>query len=1588
MFNSWFLRFRKPIPLGFALVVPFVLQTMGAVVLVGYLSYRSGQQATETLANQLLNQTSQRVSDRLDSYLHVPWRIVAANQLAVEQRTLDLNNREQLRQLLWQQITLDPSLPATGFYDTRGYALGYLRITPEILQKLAEKASGQVIPRGTIFLTEAKPGQRRFLWTDSRGRPGKLAYQLKDDFRTTPWFRHAVGFDRPGWTPVSLVRVLPVLHTVAIAPVRPPGGKLQGVFIVNYVLPELSQFLQQLRFSPSGQAFIIERSGELVATSFQPEASGMQMPQGRPARLSALSSRDPRTREITRQLLPHISRLAQSQAPQQLSLIVAGQRLFVQVTPYTLQNGPNWLVVTLIPEADFMAEIQSNQRTTVALCLLTLAVSIASGLLLAQRVTGRIARLNRASRDLAAGDLTQRLSIDSPVREVRELAQSFNQMADQLQQSFDQIKSALAESEEKYAIIFRSSPDPIALSTLAEGRCVEVNQSFLELVGYSREELIGQCLVDLGIWGDLEERARFRRALQSEGRVFNLEVHTCTRSGQIKTVLVSSELIQINGEVYALGIGRDISERKQAELALRQSEQKFSTIFRDSPQAAWIATLEEGRCLDLNQSFSQMLGYSRREAIGKTCQDLCLWQDMQDLHQFRQTLHQTGHISDFQVVFRTQSGDFKTVLLSATVSHLDGQDCVIGVLSDISQQVCLEAERQRVEESLRRSEARFLEISLCSPANIYILVRRTDGSCYFEHMSQAIEPIHEVSVEDVLADASVLLERIHPEDQPGYEAAVTRSLETLQSFRHEWRVINPSGKVKWLQGNSNPRQRDNGEVAWHGVVLDITDRKEAELALQAKTEELDRFFSVALDLLCIANTEGYFLRLNPQWEKTLGYRLSDMEGVKFLDYVHPEDLESTLGAISLLEQQQEVPNFVNRYRCRDGFYRWIEWRSVPVGGLIYAAARDITDRKQAELALRQSEQKFKGAFDTITTGMALVSLAGGFREVNLTLCQMLGYSESELLLLRLEDIVHPVDHHSDVSLLEKMLQGDIPGYHLEKRLLRKDGNWLWGLLNIALMRNSEGQPLYLIAQISDITDRKQAEQELQQAKEAAEAANQAKSVFLANMSHELRTPLNAILGFSQLMQRYPELSRELQEYVKLIHSSGQYLLNLINEILDLSKIEAGKLTLETQPVDLLEQLRLIRNTLIGRIRSKSLYFHLEISPGVPQYILVDSQKLEQVLLNLLSNAIKFTAAGGVTLRVQRQDKFSRSRSGSAIAATQETPKTGPGNAPDSREIVLLFEVEDSGIGIAPADLTLIFDAFGQTSVGQRSREGTGLGLTISRRLVQLMGGEISVRSLPGQGSTFGFTLPVVVTEELPSAVSSDRSVLGLAPNQPDYQILVVDDQPENRLLIVRLLEQVGLTVQEAETGEAALALWQQNPPHLIWMDVRLPGMDGYEVTRRIRALEQERQNASNITVRPAVIIALTAQALPEDRERALAAGCTDYVSKPIQEAALFRMMADHLGLQFIYAELNQSLPDHRQRLLDQSLTVEDLAVMPKDWVQDLYKAAVLCQDRVVQELLKQIPAEYTSLAWKLESLVHNFEFQPIMDMSRLYLERN
>ena len=495
----------------------------------------------------------------------------------------------------------------------------------------------------------------------------------------------------------------------------------------------------------------------------------------------------------------------------------------------------------------------------------------------------------------------------------------------------------------------------------------------------------------------------------------------------------------------------------------------------------------------------------------------------------------------------------------------------------------------------------------------------------------------------------------------------------------------------------------------------------------------------------------------------------------------------------------------------------------------------------------------------------------------------------------------------------------------------------------ALNQDLEGKVAQRTQELAEtVTQLRESERLANEAREAAQVASESKSLFLASMSHELRTPLNAILGFVQLLRRRHSLNEETRHGLSVIMRSGEHLLSLINDILSITKIEAGQMTLKEEPFDLHHLLDDLYETFQPRAEAKGLVLTVRCDASVPRQVCGDDGKLRQILINLLGNALRYTQSGTIDLE-----------------ASLVGDRTN-------------FRVRDTGFGIAPEEQGRLFTAFSQTTSGMHAKEGTGLGLAISRANARLMGGDISVESELSVGTTFTVSLPFRVMTK-PMAGNRSRRVVGLESGHPAVRVLVVDDVTENRHLLSALMTDAGFTACEASTGRDAIAKWETWKPDLIWMDIRMAGIDGIEATRMIR----ERERDSDRRCR---IIALTASAFDTDRAMILDAGCDDFVSKPFRDRVIFEKMAEHLGVRYAYAEETDDNVD--DALIDAGsvpLDVEALATLPPEWVAMLDQAVQQGDAEAAIDVADRIAELDAVLAEDLRRLVRAYGFDEISE---------
>jgi PAS domain S-box-containing protein len=981
-------------------------------------------------------------------------------------------------------------------------------------------------------------------------------------------------------------------------------------------------------------------------------------------------------------------------------------------------------------------------------------------------------------------------------------------------------------------------------------------------------------------------------ALESEGRGFTLSnrlathLNELTRAENTKlqeyTALTENRfhdtaLLELVGcvavgllIVLTVGVAhREISRRRLAEQGLQKVAAMQKAIL-NSANYAIISARVDGIVTTFNAAAERMLGFTAAEIIGKTTP--ALWHLESEIVARAQELsHEAGKPIEpgFEVFIyharRGQAPEIEWTLKRKDGTTFPGLLCVtplesddgevsgfLGVISDVS-------ERRKAERDLERSTKR-LEAMLHTSIDgliVFEAVREASGKL-IDLRYCLLNPAAEMQVG---RPASELIGRglreIPPMEVTGdlFEKLI-RIVEEDVPLDFEYESLR-DGQTCWY--------RIAGSKLGDGLLVsyaDITVRKEAEEKL--------RTFATRLDLATRAMQAGVWdwnVRTNEVfWDRTTReiFDLEPNEAVtqdRWLATLVPEDRAEAEAVVPKIVKTRQKLSSEYRIRRRDGSLRHIHVAAAPMldenGEVvrIIGVNIDVTKRKGREEALRRSEQRFSSAFEHATTGMALVALDGRWLKVNDAICSLLGYSAKELATRTFQDITHPDDLKLDLANVARLLAGEAEFYKMEKRYIHKLGHVVWAQLGVSLLRDENGRPLHFISQIEDISQIKRALIRQEELAHKAQAAERAKSEFLAMMSHEIRTPMNGVLGYAELLASTP-MERDQKEYLDTIVTSGEALLRIIDDILDFSRIESGRMSMVYAPFHVGELLKGVKAVLAPQARQKAVGIEIEIENSSSPWFIGDAGRIRQVLINLTGNALKFTESGNVQVALR----------------TEPVPGT------DSVQS-LHFSVSDTGAGIPAEKLQEIFRPFTQadSSIARRYG-GTGLGLTISQRLVELMGGSLEVESTAGQGATFSFRLPLQnspapTVDEAENPTELNASFASRYP----LEILVADDDRVNLGLINAILKRLGYKPHTVNDGHGVLKAFSQIRPDCILLDMHMPEVDGCEAAERIRRVE-----LSSGTRRPCYISALTANVLPTERQACLDAGMNDFLSKPFK----------------------------------------------------------------------------------------------------------
>ena len=680
-----------------------------------------------------------------------------------------------------------------------------------------------------------------------------------------------------------------------------------------------------------------------------------------------------------------------------------------------------------------------------------------------------------------------------------------------------------------------------------------------------------------------------------------------------------------------------------------------------------------------------------------------------------------------------------------------------------------------------------------------------------------------------------------------------------------------------------------------------------------------------------------------------------------------------------LRERQKAEYEIIRYR--DHLEEQVVMRTASLERSNQRLKKEIKVREKIETALRENELKYKSLFDSAYLAIFLMN-GDYYIDCNALTLKMFKCTKEEFIGKPIEIITS--DEQPEGNNTEDIIEHTINSVLTEGtpmvfewRLKRMDGTTFEAQLSLNRVMIGEEYAIQTI--VNDITEQKKASEELKKAKEAAEAANKSKSAFLANMSHEIRTPMNAILGFAQLMFRNPDISEVQKQNLEIINRSGEHLLNLIDQILEMSKIEAGSLILTKSPFNLYCLLDDLEFMFRFRNENKMVSFDVERSDDVPHFIVGDEGKLRQILVNLLANSVKFTKVGYIKLKVKIISKIDSQHKSINDTNNSELVQSCSSEL-DIDKVQncqrLYFEVEDSGPGISKNEQVNLFKPFGQTESGVKSGIGTGLGLAISQVYIKLMGGKIKVFSKENKITRFYFDINVELLDKSVniSSINSTKRILGLRKDQNNYKVLIVEDEADSRELLKSLLIQTGFLVKTAVNGRKGVLLFKEWLPDIVFMDLRMPVLDGYGATKEIKATHE----GKNIP-----IIALTANAFSEDREKALNSGCDDFIRKPFKEDILFESIKNFLNVEYDYIGDDNESP--KDEYFSSSITSQQLAKLPADLMKNIEVAVQQADYDLILSYIEETEKYDENLFKELYILGENFEYDKLLTLFRSML---
>ena len=1005
-------------------------------------------------------------------------------------------------------------------------------------------------------------------------------------------------------------------------------------------------------------------------------------------------------------------------------------------------------------------------------------------------------------------------------------------------------------SEQNYRTLFNTSTDTIFIHEVETGKIIDVNDTTLQTFGYhSKEELIGLTLKNLNAnippYTEENELKYIQKTISEGDQTF--EWMSQRKDGSVFWNEMILKKIELDGKTRVLAVGRDITDRKLAENELQENKDNLQSIFDSVSEAIYVID-EKGIFIDVNKGAEKMYQYSREELIGKSPESVSApgLNNLNEINRIMQSVFENGVPLSTEFWAVRKNGEIFPKEVVTSRGKYKGKKVLIVTARDITNRKKNETELKKSQEKLK---------NIFNLANSGIILSDIEGT--FLEFNDWWPKMTGYSIEEFSALKNFGV--THPDDLEKSKLWLNKIINgEIDKYQIEKRYVKKDKTVFWGESSvSAMKDSDNKITSTIGIVTDITERKLAEEALRESEEKYrglvenspDGIVTYVHDEITYANSEAMRIVGADSYDQIIGKCV--------LEFIHPHSKESVIQRMKEVVLDENATQIVEeKLITLSGEAIYVELKAIPTQfehqNAVQVIIHDITERKRTQEKIKQLSQ----AVEQSPVAIVITSTKGIIEYANPKFIETTGYSHEEIIgnnprILK--------SGHTSATEYKHLWQTLASGHEWygEFHNKRKDGTLYWESASISPILNSQGVATHFIAIKEDITERKLIEQQLIKAKEKAEESDRLKLAFLANMSHEIRTPMNGILGFTELLKDQNLQQEVQQEYITIIEKSGRRMLNIINDIINISKVESGQIEVTPSETNVNEQFEYLLTFFKPEAAVKNISLFLtERLSSKDTFIKTDREKLYAILTNLIKNAIKFTQEGTIDFGCVKKGNY------------------------------LEFFVKDSGMGISDSQKKIIFERFRQANdTTSRSHEGSGLGLAISKAYVEMQGGKIWVESKERQGSTFYFTLPFhseyepeeKIVEENPKLCTQDGNEIN------NLKVLIVEDDAISKLLITIAVKPYSNEILKVSTGYEAVEACRNNPDiDLVMMDINMPEMGGYEATKQIRKFNND-----------LVIIAQTANGMQSDHDKAIAAGCTDYISKPVNITSLSKLICKY-----------------------------------------------------------------------------------------------